>query len=103
MLATDKPMNFDSILLYAVTTSGAIIGYLLKAKDAALEREIQQLWSKHDDDARALQRLEIQVAGEHYKRGELDSRFDRLEEGIRNEMRDLGKKLDALIAAKGNA
>ena len=93
-------MDLNYLITYAVAIVGALVSYLLQQKDAQQQRDIQDLYRKHEADASALQRLELHVAGEHYKRNELDSRFDRLEESVRSELRDLGKKIDALIEKK---
>ncbi len=93
-------MDLNYLLTYAIGAIGALVSYLLQQKDAQQQRDIQDLYRKHEADASALQRLELHVAGEHYKRNELDSRFDRLEESVRSELRDLGKKIDVLIEKK---
>lgn len=93
-------MDINYLLTYAIGIVGALVSYLLQQKDAQQQRDIQDLYRKHEADASALQRLELHVAGEHYKRNELDSRFDRLEESVRSELRDLGKKIDILIEKK---
>lgn len=72
---------------------GSIFGYLLNRKDVAQERDIQNLYAKHDEDANRLRELELQVAQKHYQKIEVDSildrfksyldeRFDRLEKSI---------------------
>lgn len=93
-------MDLNALTTYAIAIAGALVSYLLQQKDAQQQRDIQELYSKHESDAASLQRLELHVAGEHYKRSELDSRFDRLEESVRTELRDLGKKIDVLIDKK---
>lgn len=96
-------MDLNALTTYAVAAVGALVSYLLQQKDAQQQRDIQELYRKHESDAAALQRLELHVAGEHYKRAELDARFDRLEESVRSELRDLGKKIDLLIDKKVQA
>lgn len=64
----------------------AIIGYLLARKDAQQEAQIKTLWEKHDEDAKRLQDLELDIAKRHYVKDELDQRFDRLENSIRSGM-----------------
>lgn len=93
-------MDLNYLLTYAIGAIGALVSYLLQQKDAQQQRYIQDLYRKHEASASALQRLELHVAGEYYKRNELDSRFDRLEESVRSELRDLGKKIDVLIEKK---
>lgn len=90
----------ETEILNGLATAGvAVLWYLLRQKDQAQQASIDMLWEKHDADADALRRLELQVAGEHYKRAELDARFERLENAIREEMRGLGRKFDAVATA----
>lgn len=92
-------MAEPEILNGLASASVCVLWYLLRQKDLAQQRSIDLLWEKHDADADALRRLELQVAGEHYKRNELDARFERLENTFREEMRGLGKKFDAVATA----
>lgn len=74
----------------------AIIGWLLRNKDAAQEKQISELWDKHNDDAKALNDLRVQIAQNHYVKHELDQRFDKLEMAFREGFRELGDKFDKL-------
>lgn len=84
-----------------------ILGYLLAKKDEAQEqkiadleqihgKQITTLWEKHDIDAKELENLKLLVASKHYERGELDSKFDKLETSFKEGMIALGIKLDKL-------
>lgn len=80
-----------------------VIGYLLNRKDAAQASQIALLFTKHDEDVKRLQEVELDIARRHYVKDELDSRFDKLEVSIGNglkELRDgikeLGNKFDKL-------
>ena len=58
----------------------AVLWYLLKQKDEQNKKDIALLWQKHDEDVKALAKLELSIAGDHYRRDELDRRFDKLEQ-----------------------
>ena len=90
-------MEYISLIASAVL---GIIGWLLAQKDQAQQREIQELreefrkseaddkreherlWEKHEADARELHLLTVQVANDHYKKGEMDSKFAKLETSL---------------------
>ena len=71
-------MDFNGFINAAILAMVAIIGYFLRQKDAAQEKQITALWEKHDDDANKLEALRLQIASEHYVKRELDEKFDRL-------------------------
>ena len=56
----------------------SVLWWLLKSKDEAQQAQIKLLFDKHDDDARALQELRLQIAQNHYHKVELDARFEKL-------------------------
>lgn len=74
----------------------AILWYLLKQKDDKQAAEIKLLFQKHDQDANALQELRMQIAEGHYKKQELDYKFDRIELAITNSFSNLATKFDKL-------
>lgn len=74
-----------------------LVAYFASRKDAAQEDQIGKLWAKHDDDAYQLQELRIQIAANHYQKFELDAKFEKLERAFREEIQDIGKKLDRLV------
>lgn len=87
------------MLEIALTLLGAVfsvIGYLLRRKDEEQEQQIKLLFSKHDSNAQALQDLRVQIARDHYQKGELDVRFDKLEAAFRAGFSELGMKFDRL-------
>lgn len=73
-----------------------LVAYFASRKDAAQEEQISKLWGKHDEDAHQLQELRIQIAANHYQKFELDAKFEKLERAFREEIQDIGKKLDRL-------
>lgn len=52
-----------------------IIGYLLSKKDTQQEEFIKDLYIKHEADAAKLALLELLVASDHYRKGEIDNLF----------------------------
>lgn len=80
-----------------------VIAYLLDRKDRQQERaldeqkqQIELLFKKHDEDAKRLQEVELDIAKRHYVKEELDSKFERLEAAIKSTMTELGGKFDKL-------
>ena len=78
---------------------GTVLWYLLRQKDAKQQKDIELLWTKHDEDAQRLTDLSLEIAKKHYERPELDGKFDRLEASIRDGLKDLGAKFDRLAEA----
>lgn len=87
------------IAMLVIGTVFSLVGWLLRNKDEAQARQISLLFTKHDEDARALQDLRVQLAREHYQKNELDARFDKLEAAFRAGFADLGQKFDRLSEA----
>ncbi len=73
-----------------------VLWWLLRNKDAAQGRQIEILFLKHDEDANRLRDFQIEIASMHYKKPELDTKFDRLESAFRDGTRELGIKFDNL-------
>lgn len=84
------------MILLAISGTGSVVWYLLRQKDAAQQAAIDLLFKKHDEDYRELQELKLRIASEHYVKGELDHKFDKLEGAFRDGFADLGKKFDNL-------
>src|SRR5574340_326512 len=87
------------LALLAVTALFIVLWWLLRQKDATQARQIELLFTKHDDDAQRLTDLELKIAANHYIKPELDAKFERLESSIREGMRELGGKFDRLSEA----
>ena len=77
----------------------AVLWWLLRNKDASQQKEISTLWDKHDEDAKRLQDLELDIAKHHYLKIELDPKFDRLALSFRTDMEALGLKVEKLTDA----
>jgi hypothetical protein len=84
------------ILSLIITVGGAVVWALIKKQNTDQERQIALLFVKHDEDAKALQELRIQIAEGHYKKTELDVKFDRLEFAFKAGFDQLGMKFDKL-------
>jgi len=85
-----------AIGLAAMNVLFALIWSLLHQRDAKQGEEIRDLYEKHSRDVDRLQALELEIAKKHYERPELDSKFDRLEQSIREGLRELSGKFDKL-------
>ncbi len=77
----------------------AVVWALLKKKDSDQEAQIKLLFAKHDEDAKALQELRVQIAEKHYVKTELDSKFDKLELTIKESFKELSTEFRTLSAA----
>ena len=91
------------LFIAAAGVVASIVGYLLAQKDKQQEEEIngikgdiKTLFNKHDIDAEALQDLRVQIAAKHYERPELDAKFDKLENTVKEGFLSLGARLDKL-------
>lgn len=86
----------EKILLWAVGALVTLAIGLLKMKDAAQAKQIDLLFDKHDEDAKKLADLELKIAQNHYVKGELDTKFDKLERAFVEGFKALGDKFDKL-------
>lgn len=92
-------MADGSLATLATLVAGGVftvLWWLLRQKDAVQAKQIELLFSKHDEDAKALQDLRVQIASQHYVKSELDGKFDRLETAFRDGFGQLGQKFDKL-------
>ena len=88
-------MNGDLISL-AVTGVFSVLWWLLRQKDESQAQQLKLLFEKHDKDARELQDLRVEIAGLHYTKPEVDSRFEKLEFTFKSGFDDLGRRFDRL-------
>lgn len=84
------------VALFAVFGMVGIIAWFLRQKDSLQEKQISMLWTKHDEDAKALADLKLEIAKEHYIKSELDARFTHLEVAFKAGFDALGAKFDKL-------
>lgn len=103
----------DIFLQIGLTVFGGIasvVWWLLRQKDEAQAKQIEvqegnieTLFRKHDEDAKRLQDLELEIAKNHYLKNELDAKFDRMEAAFREGLGQLGAKFDKLADAIAKA
>lgn len=84
------------IAVFILSGIFAVLWWLLKNKDSKQEKDIDLLWTKHDEDAKRLQEVELDIARRHYVKDELDLRFSKLEAAVREGMVMMGGKFDKL-------
>ncbi len=110
-------MNESQIASVIIGIVVGVVGWLLKNKDAAQEKQISDLekrtseecdklrgliktlFDKHDQDVQRLVEVELSIAQKHYQKTELDGRFERLEAAFRDGFANIGSKLDRLSEA----
>lgn len=88
-----------SVLVLLVTTLGGLVWFFLRKKDSDQEKQIALLFQKHDEDVERLRVLELKIAIEHYRKSDLDPKFEKLESAIKEMSAMLGAKFDALSSA----
>ena len=93
-MQTELPIT--EIVLFIVGAVFTLISFLLRQRDEKQEEQIKLLFAKHDDDAAKLEKLELEIAKQHYIRPELDAKFDKLEGSIVDGLDKLGMKFDRL-------
>ena len=86
-----------------ITGLVTLIGYLLKQKDNAQEKLIEDqakliadLYTKHNLDVDRLHNLEIQLAQNHYQKGELNLILGEVRDTFKAGVSELSFKLDQL-------
>jgi len=87
---------FRDFGFYAITGLFGVIFWFIRERMSFLDKQIALLFIKHDDDVDRLVQLEQRISREHYVKGELDNRFQRLEDAFSKGFNDLGNKLDKL-------
>ena len=85
--------EYVAIGLAVMSLLFGVIGYLLSQKDAAQSRQIKDLYDKHTSDEKELTNLKLVVAGEHYRKPEVDSLFAML----RSELREGFQRVETAI------
>ena len=73
-----------------------VLWFLLRQKDANQAKQIDLLFSKHDEDVAKLDALKLEIAQKHYIKNELDAKFEKMEATFERGFRDLGGKFDRL-------
>jgi hypothetical protein len=83
--------------LLGISIIVGVVGWLLKQKDQAQEKEIDLLWKKHDEDATALSTLKERVDREYYAKSELDTKMNAIRTEVHDGFRKIEDKIDKLI------
>ena len=93
-------MTFDlgAIIATVVGLILGVIGYLLAKKDAQQEKLIDDLFDKHEIDARQLQHLEIKLAENYHAKPDVKG----IIEDMKTYIGDRFNRLEARIAALDN-
>jgi hypothetical protein len=89
-------LPLTEIALALLTALFVVLWWFYRQRDQDSKTAIALLFKKHDEDAEALNNLKIEIAKKHYERGDLDLKFDRMEETTRIGFRDMGDKFDKL-------
>lgn len=92
-------LELSPFALLALGAVFTVLWWLLRSKDAEQAEKIKLLFEKHDEDYAELQALKLQIASQHYVKGELDTKFDKLEVTFRDGFLALGTKFDTLSNA----
>src|ERR1022692_4703120 len=88
----------DWIKTGMVVVSGlfTVLWWLLKQKAEQHEKEMTKLWDKYDTLKESLQRHQVCIAEDHYKKPELDNKFGKLEKDIKDGFEGIGDKFDKM-------
>jgi uncharacterized coiled-coil protein SlyX len=102
------PIEIVAVIL---TVAFGGVGWLLNSRDAAQQRQINELrdlaaekqklidmlFDKNDALELSLTNLRLHIARSHYEKTELDGKFDKLETLFRSGMADISMKMDRLL------
>jgi hypothetical protein len=80
----------------AVTIVWGVFAWLLVDKDKKQQQQIELLFKRYDTLASDLLNLRLLIAESHYKKTELDIKFEKLEHAFRGGLHDIGLKVDRL-------
>lgn len=96
-------MSADAIVPLLITVVFTVLWWLLRDRDAKQQKELDAqrqsiglLFDKHDKDVASLEALKLQIASQHYVKGELDAKFDRLESAIAGGFKGFGDQIEKL-------
>ena len=108
-------MSISEIIFALVGTLLAIIGVLIKMQVSRIQKDVEEnksatekcgtkdevnlLFKKHDNNASDIAAVKLTLAGEHYKRGELDIKFEKLDTTIKEGFRELSVDLKEMTTS----
>jgi len=100
-------MEYSFIIPTIVVVVTGVLGWLLARKDEQQQKDITNLYQLHKEDSMKLEALQRELDREHYRKNELDSKFDRLDDsiqagfqGIRNDVKEMLQTLHNHITAE---
>lgn len=86
----------QSVIMWLIGGLFSVLWGFLKLQNAQQADQIRILFKKHDDSVKEIRGLELKIAQEHYVKGELDTKFDKLERAFSDGFKELGSKFDKL-------
>ena len=108
-------MSLTEIIMAVISGLFSVIWTLLKVQVARMQKDIDtiasstgkfstveqanKLFELHDQDAIALTEVKMTLAGKHYERTELDIKFDKLDQTIKNGFRELSTDLKEMTVS----
>jgi len=92
-------MEYSVIVAPAIMIITGIIGWLLSRKDDQQAKELATLYRLHDEDSAKLETLQREVDREHYRKNELDSKFDKLDVSIKEGFAGLREDMKTMMAS----
>lgn len=100
-------MEYSVIAAPTIMLITGIIGWLLSRKDEQQAKEIATLYRLHEEDSAKLEALQREVDREHYRKNELDSKFDKLDvsikegfAGLREDMKEMMTSFHAHVSSE---
>ena len=92
-------MSNDYIIL-VLTLFTTLMAWLFQQRDAARQSEIKLLFEKHDQDAKRLEDLQLEIARQYYVKPEIDSRLDRITSGIDRLSTEIKELTEAVLRGR---
>lgn len=77
----------------------SVLFYLLRQRDERQGKDIESLFAIHHRDVEKLTALELEIARNHYPKGELDERFRQLDATIKEGFKELGTDIKSMSKA----
>lgn len=79
-----EPAVYVGIALFVLGGIFTVLWFLLRQKDESQEQRIKKLFELHDEDAKELAQHRLMIAENHYRKPELDIKFDKIESSIKD-------------------
>ncbi len=91
---TELSMN---LFLFGLSLVFGVVGWLLAAKDKKQAAEIDKLFAMVKEESEKRAALQLYIAGKHYERHELDSKFDKLDSSIKDGFTNLRQDMKEMM------